>query len=321
MKARTAEQIMAPLPEVRTKTPLRAFARCSVDYGGSYLTKQGRGQTRHKRYMCLFTCLLTHAVHLEMSYALDADSFLNSFSRMASRRGLPIEMVSDNVTNFVAADRELRELVGALGEDKVHRSLANRGVAWKFNPPLGPHFGGVHEIMVKAAKKALKAILGNADITDEMLATALTEAESLINSRPLTYQSASADDSSPLTPNHFLIGQAGGQFAPASVDTTAFHPRQRWRQVQELVRQVWKRWLQEWIPSLNTRKKWKQQHRDLKEDDVVLVLQPDTPRGRWPLGRIVSIKPGPDGHVRVVQVQVGDKVMTRPITKLCPLDA
>ena len=79
-----------------------------------------------------------------------------------------------------------------------------------FYPPLAPHFGGAHESMVKSAKKAIKAILGQADINDEELMTAIIGAEGLINSRPLTYQSANHKDDVPLTPNHFLHGQIGG---------------------------------------------------------------------------------------------------------------
>ena len=47
--------------------------------------------------------------------------------------------------------------------------------------------GGVHEKMIKSAKRATYAILGSADVTDEDLMTAFTGAEALINSRPLTY--------------------------------------------------------------------------------------------------------------------------------------
>ena len=52
-------------------------------------------------------------------------------------------------------------------------------------------------------------------MNDEELMAAFSGAEALINSRPLTYQSAEVKDSIPLTPNHFLHGQAGGQFAPS----------------------------------------------------------------------------------------------------------
>ena len=79
--------------------------------------------------------------------------------------------------------------------------------------------------MIKGAKRAIYANLGNADITDEELMTAFTGAEALLNSRPLTYQSANPEDDVPLTPNHFLFGQVGGQFAPESVDETTFNPK------------------------------------------------------------------------------------------------
>ena len=153
-KTKAARQIMAPLPKIRQKLPLRAFARTAVDYAGPFITVQGRGKKRMKRYLCLFTFLTSRAVHLEMPYALDTDSFLNAFYRMASRRGLPEEVISDNGSNFVGAERELKELVEKLDQEKIKKSAANKGIKWYFNPPLAPHFGGVHETMIKAAKRA-----------------------------------------------------------------------------------------------------------------------------------------------------------------------
>ncbi|MCG8078292.1 MAG: hypothetical protein JAY75_18885, partial [Candidatus Thiodiazotropha taylori] len=174
--------------------------------------------------------------------------------------------------------------------------------------------------MIKSEKKAMQAILGNADVTDEELMTAMIGAEALVNSRPLTYQSANPADDVPLTPNHFLHGQIGGQFAPDSCDDTDFNPRKRWRRIQELVSHFWSRWLQEWVPTLNTRRKWYRIHRDVRVGDVMLVVSPDTPRGKWPLGRVLEVYSGKDGHVRVVKIQVGDGTLIRPVTKLCPLE-
>ncbi|XP_044172109.1 uncharacterized protein LOC122956527 [Acropora millepora] len=209
---------MAPLPRIKVKEPLRAFSKIAVDFAGPFFTIQGRGKARQKRYLCLFTCLLSRAVHLELAFGLDTDAFLNAFYRMVNHRGLPQEVVSDNGGNFVGAEKELRELAKNLDEDKIQRSVGNKGIRWHFKPPLAPHFGGVHEIMIKAAKRAIFAILGSADLNDEELMTAFTGAEALINSRPLTYQSANPSDDVPLTPNHFLHGQIGSQFAPESVD-------------------------------------------------------------------------------------------------------
>ena len=109
---------------------------------------------------------------------------------MTSRRGLPQEVMSGNGTNFVGANTELKELTSKLDKSKIEKSSANSGIKWHFNPPLGAHFGGVHETMIKAAKRAIYGILSEADITDEELSTAFTGAEDLINSRPLTYQTA-----------------------------------------------------------------------------------------------------------------------------------
>ncbi|XP_004208193.2 uncharacterized protein LOC101238659 [Hydra vulgaris] len=111
---------------------------------------------------------------------------------------------------------------------------ANKGVKWHFNTPIGPHFGGVHETMIKSAKKVIYNILGNADINDEELMTAFTGAESLINSRPLKYQVCNPDNDIPLTPNPFLHGREGGEFAPENVDTEDFSIKKRWRRIQEL---------------------------------------------------------------------------------------
>lgn len=283
------------------------------------MTKQGRGKTRQKRYLCLFTCLETRAVHLEVAYSLDTDSFLNAFFRMTSQCGVPKDVVCDNGTNFVGGSNELKELE-ALDQNKIQDTTSSHRINWHFNPPAGPHFSGVHEIMIKAAKKPIYAILGSADITDEELLSAVVSAEGLINSRPLTYQSANPSDLVPLTPNHFLHGQVGGRFAPDSVDTKDFNPRKRWRQVQELVHHFWHRWLREWILSLSARKKWRRDQPNLKVGDVVIVMSTETPRGKWPLGRIIKALPGKDDHVQVIDVQVGKTVYRRPVVKLCPLE-
>jgi len=83
--------------------------------------------------------------------------------------------------------------------------------------------------------------------------TALYSAEALVNSRPLTYQSANPQDDIPLTPNHLLHGQIGGTFACDAAAEVVYHPLKRWRRVQEPTRHFWKWWLQEWIPSLSPR--------------------------------------------------------------------
>lgn len=70
-----------------------------------------------------------------------------------------------------------------------------------------------------------------AEVSDEELETIFVGVESLLNSRPLTTVSDDPNDNLVLTPNHFLIGQMGGDFVPESVECTPFNLRKRWRRV------------------------------------------------------------------------------------------
>lgn len=71
------------------------------------------------------------------------------------------------------------------------------------------------------------------------------------------------------------------------------------------MRHFWYRYRQEWIPSLYRREKLKRLQKEGQEGYIVLVISRDSPRGHWPLGRIIKVYFGKDGHVRVVEVRVG----------------
>ena len=157
---------------------------------------------------------------------------------MSSRRGFSQEVMSDNGTNSVGAYSELRDLINQLDAEKIKISTANKRIKWHFNPPYGPHFGGVDKTMIKLAKKAIYGILRSADVTDEELVTAFAGAEDMINSRPLAYGSSDIKNNVPLTPNHFLIGRSGGYFAGTVVDDTRYKLQKRWRHTQELLKTV-----------------------------------------------------------------------------------
>ena len=64
-----------------------------------------------------------------------------------------------------------------------------------------------------------------------------------------------------------------------------------------------------------SRPKWTLEFRDQTFGDVVLVVQPDALKGCWPLGRILKVYPGRDGHTHVAKVTCGVKTVLRPINK------
>ena len=146
---------------------------------------------------------------------------------------MPTSVIADNGTNFVGAESEVRGLVQALDHDKIiEDTTVYHPNDLTFNPPSAPHFSGIFEAMIKSTKKAMKAILGNAEVTDEELLTAICGAEKLLNSRPITYVGSDPDDLLLLTPNHFIIGQVGGSFAPEALDQMeVYNPKRRWHRV------------------------------------------------------------------------------------------
>ena len=96
---------------------------------------------------------------------------------MTSRRGYPLTIVSDRGTNFVAAGRELQQLQSGNAQNKIQNQTADKEIKWIFNPPLAPRFGELHEVMIKATKRAIRAVLSNANVTDEELMTAFVGVE------------------------------------------------------------------------------------------------------------------------------------------------
>ena len=126
---------------------------------------------------------------------------------------MPKEIISNNGTNFVGANQELHELRNRLlSNHRLEGSITSKGIEWNFNPPSAPLLEGFMRQWSRQQKRAISAILQNTNINDEELLTVFTGAQLLINSRPLTYQTANPNYIVPLTPYHFLIGQIRGQF-------------------------------------------------------------------------------------------------------------
>jgi chloramphenicol 3-O-phosphotransferase len=309
---------MADLPSVRLKAHLPPFFHVGVDYFGPLTVKRLR--KTEKRYGCLFTCLVTRAVHIKIAYTLDTDSYIMALRRMISRRGKPQRILSDNGTNFVGANRELRECLQNWNKGKINEEMVQQEVEWHFNPPAAPHFGGVWERLVQSCKRAIRAVVGKQTLTDEVLLTVMAEVEALLNSRPLTHVSTHLSDEEALTPNHFLLGRPSPNLPPDVFVSKEISSRRRWRQAQVVTNHVWKRWLKEYVPNLLQRRKWTTQARNLQKGDLVLVVDPDSPRGVWPLGRVIRPITGDSGIVRAVEVKTKRGTLVRPVAKIALLE-
>ena len=308
---------MGDLPECRLELGM-VFRNTGVDFLGPMLVKDRRSEV--KVYGCLFVCMSIRACHLELVDDLSTDHFIMALKRFIARRGRPQRMFSDNGTNFVGANNELRKCLKQLDEERVQNFCSPKEIEWNFRPPSAPHFGGAWERLVQCSKKTLEAILKDRVVPKQALRTALVEAEGILNSRPITHVSSDAGDIEALTPNHLLLLRANPSFEDANVSDREVNLTKLWRQSQALANFFWRRFSKEYLPSLSERKKWKEKKQNLKVGDVVLVAEPNQPRGVWPLGRIVSSYPGKDGMVRAVTVRTQCGQYKRPITKLCLLE-
>ena len=317
--AKPETQIMAPLPAQRVTPCETPFTNVGVDYFGPLYTKSGRSTV--KRYGCLFTCMSTRAVHLEVAHSMGQDSFLSALLRFIARRGKPKIMFSDNGTNFRGGEKELKESLQKWNQHEITKSLHQKGIEWRFNPPGASHMGGVWERMVRSVKSVLKGVIKEQLLKDESLHTLMVETEKIVNDRPITQISDDVRDPEPLSPNQILLLRPNECLPPGVFEKKDLLGQRMWRQANYLANLFWRRWIREYVTQLTERQKWLHPKRDLKVKDLVLVADDRYPRGQWPLGLVLEVHPSPDNHIRSVKVKVGDTIKWRPISRLCLLEA
>ena len=139
-RANRTVPVMASLPRERLALCKPPFTNTVVDYFGPISVKRGR--VTEKRWGCIFTCLTTRAVHLEVAGDLSTDSFIMALRRFRGRRGNPKTIRSDNGTNFVGANREPGEALRSLSQEPITGELAREGITWYFNTPSSPTWEG-----------------------------------------------------------------------------------------------------------------------------------------------------------------------------------
>lgn len=109
LKPVIVQPIMGDLPRDRV-TPSRPFSRCGIDFACPIIVKSSlrRKAACPKGYIGIFVCFATKAVHIELVSDLMTKTFLQALNRFFDRRGRSSVIYSDNATNFVGAQRQLK---------------------------------------------------------------------------------------------------------------------------------------------------------------------------------------------------------------------
>jgi len=264
-----------PLPKIRV-TEAPPFTITGVDFTGALFVKEG--DQEKKVYICLFTCAVTRAVHLEVVGDLTVETFLLAFRRFSSRKSLPCKMISDNASTYLAAAEAIQKL---LQSEPLKGTLEPQNVTWEFIPKRAPWYGGFWERIIGLTKQAVKKTLGRAFISREQLETIIVEVEAMLNDRPLTYVSSDLCDPEPLTPSCLLYGRRLQRFPYGLEDrddiddpdflTSGMIKKQVDKRTQ-VIRQFWMRWRSEYLTSLREFHKSTGHNKQvINKGDVVIV--------------------------------------------------
>ena len=148
---RACEPRMGQLPSYRTDANNPAFANTALDLFGPFEVKVKR-KTIKEAWCCIFTCMTSRAVHLELCTDKSTDTFLMAFRRFVCLRGHPKLVWSDRGTNFVGSQRYLHEMMQEWDIPKIKSNFAEFGTSfeWCWNVPKASHMNEVVESLIKS---------------------------------------------------------------------------------------------------------------------------------------------------------------------------
>ena len=302
------EQQMAPLVPSRLMVA-PPFMTTSLDLAGPFEVRdQVKKRTTMKVWLVVFTCTATRAIDLEVAPAYNEDSFILSYKKFTNRRGPPAEVISDQGTQLVAAAKDVAVQPDSRSWNwQKIKDSTKKGTIWTFVDKEGQHQNGVSESMVKLTKKSLALIMGNAKFTYAEFELAVSEVAYSINNRPLGLSPDSTDEVlEPLTANHLLLGRSGREIPPDE-DKGKASLTTRYRYVQTVLDDWWKRWVELLFPTLVPSHKWLQRHRNVQKGDICLIKYASI-RATYKLGRVTEVfKSEADGLVRRVKVSYKNK--------------
>jgi hypothetical protein len=240
--------------------------------------------------------------------------------RFVGRRGMPDNIYSDNGSNFVGAEADLGMQVDRLNQRRISAALTTKGITWHFNPPHASHRGGVWERMIRTTRRVLSAVVNHQAMTDESLATFMVEAERLINDRPIAPVYDDPTEPKALRPSDLLLLRSNAGIPSADVSLLERYTK-AWRQAQYLANVFWKRWVREYIPTLQLSSRWNVVRREISVGDLVLLIGGTSTHGEWQKGIVEEVKESHDGHIRDVSVRTSSGTVNRDIRSVSLLEA
>ncbi|XP_074652800.1 uncharacterized protein LOC141907098 [Tubulanus polymorphus] len=299
-----------PLPGARV-ADVPAFFHTGIDFAGPFNVKMM--SESQKCYICLFTCSVSRGLHLEVTEDQSTESFMRAFRRFVSRRSLPKKVLTDNAATF----------------KKASEYVSKKGVEWSFITKRAPWHGGFWERLVGIVKMVLKKVIGRALISFDEFRTVVSEAEAIVNDRPLTYSSTDINDEAPVTPSQLMCGHRlttlpHDFITPEELEDPDFQIQKneadvRARRLDEILTRFRSRWSKEYLTALREYNQRSGKEEQIKVGEVVIIHE-ETPRLKWKLGLVTELFYGPDRICRSVALKTANGFTNRAVSKLYPLE-
>ena len=286
----------------------------SLDFAGPFMVSgEVQKRTRMKCWVLVYCCQSTRAVCLLLTAGYSTSDFLCKHDEFCSRKGIPRKITSDRGSQLVAgsitvARKDLPDQ--AYDWSKVTRE--NKCSNWEF-VPIGCQWRNQTEAMVKIFKKALVHALPAGKVLgySEMV-TLLARISFSVNSRPLALGDVSGtsqqeDSMMPLTANQLLLAHNTAE-SPAMEYEEDDRFSARLNFVSSVHREWWERWIEEVLPTLIPCRKWKNQMRNLRVGDVVMMVYQGNLVNDYRLAMVTGVFPDKKGLVRTVKVSYRKKM-------------
>ena len=318
------------LPKHRVNL-VKPFNHTGIDYTGHLFVKDSKTDSNEKQkfYILIFTCLNIRAIHIELVSDMTVKQFVLAFQRFINLYGIPSTIYSDNARTFSAGMKYLEEFL-------VSQEFSNKFSLYNIRhiriPVYAAWVGATWERMIKTVKFCLYKTVGRTLISYFELLTIISDIQSAINSRPLTYR-CSDDNLDIITPNYFLKFNSNPSVMISNHDELNLWDEKPISQndivesliiKQETFEEFREKWYNQYL--LNLRETFSEIYEEnwenrVKVNDIVLVKLPNRPRPYWVLGRILKLIYGHDNKIRTVQLKRGDgQICFHVIKHLYPLE-
>ena len=311
---------MTDLPSDRVNL-VRPYTNVGVDHTGFIMVREG--DKEEKYYLLIFTCLCTRAIHIELLPAQSVEQFVLALVRFCNIYGIPDAIYSDNAATFISGANVLKQVFTS---DEFKSAFGTHNIKHNTIPLGAPWVGSIWERCIRTVKSCLRKTIGRVKLDYFRLITVLSDIQSAINQRPLTYRCSDDFGLEVICPNDFLhpyvensllIKNPKGILPPTKARRVLIESLEARDTLLENFKDIW---YNEYLVGL--RDSYKDLHdakfnNQVKVGDIVLLknIQPDVVKKRqhWSLARVLELHYGADKKVRSVKLLKGtEDYRTRP---------